>query len=377
MKERGNKGYIAIIVLAVSILLLAGESIGWFHFLPGRAQSPSRASSDNQQVIESYSIEIPNSWQEEIDEINRIDAIVNVPDSIREQGFKKTIATVVKGDQANILSLFEEYYHPYMGEEDDSDIQYRGEDDLYLYFPKLETYSVTASSKLREYIYMAYREQPQLEDYNRELYSTDIDLEGFTLEECSQKLKQICDTLKLTGELSITYRALDYKTMEKEAYELDMDGTVTKPDYEWTASDNSYLCTISQSCNEIPVINSYALEAYGDILNYGNHICLLNKERIIFLYVDEVYDIQYDEEYEELLSFSEIIDKYKKSVQLKIMGGNTSISDITMRVISVNQGNGTYQMIPVWIFYGTHYYEDGIEIPHAVIINGLTGEEIE
>ncbi|GEM_PF-2097565 len=381
MNERGYKKYLAIILLAVSIILLAGKSMGWFPFLQGGAQSPSKQSSsineDNKNVNKSYSIDIPTIWKEEIDEQNKINAVINVPDSIREQGFKKANATVVKGDQANILSLFEEYYHPYRGEEDEADIQYRGKDDLYLYFPKLESYNVTASSKLREYIYMAYREQPQLEDYNRNLYYTDIDLEGFTLLDCKEKLRNIVNTLNLTEELSITYRALDYKIMEKEAYEMDMDGTVTKPDYEWSASDNSYLCTISQICNKIPIINSYALESYGDILNYGNHICLLNKERIIYLYVDEIYKIQYEDNYEEILSFSDIIDKYKRSVQLKSIDRSTNISDITMRVITVDNGNGKYQLIPVWVFYGTLNYDDGTEIPLAIFINALTGEEIE
>lgn len=226
---------------------------------------------------------------------------------------------------------------------------------------------------------MAYRDNPREDGYNRKLYSVNGELEGFSLDECKKRMQEICSEIGMSGEVGITYRALDYKTMEVQAEELHMDGSLTKPDYSWTPSDNSYHCTISQLCNDILIVHTYILAAYADILNYGDHTCVLNRERIISMNVYEVYEIAYKQDYEKLLDFSEILDKYKACTELRLPDYSTEVTDITMRVIASSQGKNIYKMTPVWIFYGTSYCDMDGEIstsPYAVIINGLTGVEI-
>jgi len=384
MKKRRNRDYWLIVLIIAGIFILTGISMGWIPFLSGREDDPSLISitetESSQQLSISHAIEVPYTWQEEIDERNIIHAEIDIPDAIREQGFRKASAKTIEVDSESVLSLLEDYYHPYQTEEYEDVIQYRGEDELYLYIPKPGNLGISVTSTLRDYIYMAYRDNAGTEEYNRELYSINGELEGFSLEECKKKMREICSEIGIPGEVGITYRALDYRMMEEQAEELHMDGSVTKPDYNWTSSDNSYHCTISQLCNDIPVIQTYILAAYADILNYGDHTCVLNQERIISMFVYEVYDIAYEQDYEILLSFSEILDKYKASTELMLPDYNTEITDITMRVVALSQGGGIYKMTPVWIFYGTGFIDvegELVTFPYAVIINGITGEEIK
>ena len=383
MKKRRNRDYWLIVLIIAGIFILTGISMGWIPFLSGREDDPSLISitetESSQQLSISHAIEVPYTWQEEIDERNIIHAEIDIPDAIREQGFRKASAKTKEIDSESILTLLEDYYHPYQSEEYDDVIQYRGEDALYLYIPKQGNLGISVTSTLRDYIYMAYKENPREEGYNRELYSINGELEGFSLEECKKKMREICSEIGIPGEIGITYRALDYRMMEEQAEELHMDGSVTKPDYNWTPSDNSYHCTISQLCNDIPVIQTYMLTAYADILNYGDHTCVLNKERIISMYVNEVYEIIYEQGYEKLLDFSEILDKYRGCTELILSEYSTEVTDITLRVIALSQGKGIYKMTPIWIFYGTSYGDASgeiIAVPYAVMINALTGEEI-
>ena len=378
MNKNANYVLIAIIVIGIGLL---------FWFEPGRNsiqperknQNASPESLDYAAERENYSIYIPDKWEEKIDEYNRIEAIITVQDCIRENGFQKAEAKIVDINQERLLSLLEKYYHPQKGEEDEWVIQYSGKDNMYLYFFKNTEGGVTEASltsSFRNYVSMAYREE-LTEDYNRNLYPIDEQLENFPLEDCDNMISAFCKSIGFSGDIHIIHRTLDYKIMKDEAEELHQNGTKTKPDYRWSPDDNSYYCTISQLCNQIPVIPSFYLTSYADILNAGGHKCLLNSERIASFYVYDIYEIQYEEEYEKLLKFSDIIEQYKKYASIALQDYETVITDITMRVLAIKQGGGKYKMTPVWIFYG--YWENtagDVKGEHAVFINAVTGARL-
>lgn len=373
VNKKRNYLFIACITIGIAMLLWL-ESNKNFTYPEGKSESPSLetiiASSE-----EDYSIQIPDSWQEEIDSYNRIDATVTVPESISTKGFKSASAEKIEVDQEGVLSVLEDYYHPQKGIENEQKIQYLGEDDMYLYFDK-STGKVSLTSTFRDYVFMAYREE-MTEYYNRDLYPVDQDLDHFTVSECDEKLLNFCEKIGIEGDIQVIHRSLDYKTMEAEAVELHQDGTETKPDYQWTSDDNSYYCTFSQTCNDIPIIPIDYLQYYSDILNESAHTCLLNKERLVSIHIDEIYDIRYHENYEKLMEFNDILEKYRQYVSISKQNYETVVTDITMRAFAASQGDENYQVTPVWIFYG--YWKSNAEDitgAHAVFINAVTGERL-
>lgn len=393
-----NKNYILIALIVICIGLLLWIEPGKNSTLPDKeggtvstqpeeesaAFSPTSVSDmtvSETNIYEKYSIQVPDSWKEDIDEYNSIDAEITIPDYIKEKGFRKSYADIIVINQERLLALLEDYYHPHKEIDDEYVIQYLGNDDMYLYFFK-DTGGGTGaslSSAFRNYVDMAYRETLG-DGYNRDLYPIDEDLENFSIDDCDSMISDFCSSVGIGGEIEVIHRALDYKMMETEALELHMDGTWTKPDYQWTPKDSSYYCTISQLCNGIAIIPSYFLELSGDILNQGGHSCIINSERIAMFYVGDIYDIRYGDDYEDLMEFSYIVEKYKQYATLGRQDYETVVTDITMRVFAINQGNGNYKMVPVWIFNGywsmTADTTEDVKGNHTIFINAVTGERL-
>lgn len=345
--------------------------------LKGDSGLPSTLISASIEEEQDYNrgIEVPDNWIEKIDDKNSINAVIEVPEKIKKDGFKQATGKILKVNESGIVQLLEEDYQPKKTLDNEEIIQYRGADEMYLYFPKEKNYGVSLASKMGSYIRMAYREGLTA-DYNRDKYALETELEGFSLEECNEQISQICSLAGIEGEIETIHRALDYQTMAEEARELHMDGSVTKPDYSWSMSDNSYYCTISQLCNGVMVIPSYLLTGYGDILNVGSHTCIVNKERIVSFYLDEIYEIQYGEEYLSFLPFSEILQRYRECVTSSLQAYETEVTDITMRVMAIGSEEER-ELVPVWVFFGTWSVADEeTTAPHAVFLDAVTGERL-
>ncbi len=394
-----NKNYLFIALIVICIGLLLWIEPGKNSMLPDSERSavstqPEGESTAVSQIFtnymeenennieENHSIQIPDSWKEEIDEYNSIDAAIAVSDCIRENGFQKSYAEIVDINQEKLLAFLEDYYHPHKEMDDEYVIQYLGNDDMYLYLFK-DTYSPAEASMTTafwHYVNMAYRDTVY-DGYNRDLYPIDEELENFSIDDCDNMISDFCESLGIISEIDIIHRTLDYKMMENEAAERQLDGIWTKPDYQWTPNDSSYYCTIFQLCNGIAIIPSYLTEVSGDILNQGGYTCLLNNERIAMFYIgDKIYDIRYKDDYEDLMDFSDIVEKYKQYVTLGRQDYKTAVTDITMRTLAIKQGDGNYKMIPIWIFNG--YWSvaaDSIEEAigtHTIFINAITGERL-
>lgn len=369
-KKKRNYFFITCVVIGIGLLLWIESNKNFTHL--ERENKSTSPVSVNEET--DFSIQIPDSWKEEIDLYNKIDATVIVPECVRMNGFRSASAKIKDVDYEKLLLSLEEYYHPQKGIEDEQVIQYVGEDNMYLYF--FQSGEVSLTSTFRDYVFMAYHEE-LTEDYNRDQYPIDQELDNFTLSECDEKIISLCQSIGIKGDLNIVHRSLDYKIMENEAKELHPDGTKTRPNYQWTLNDNSYYCTFSQTCNDISIIPSFYLQAYSDILNASAHTCLLNKERLVSFYIDDIYDIQYKENNEKLLEFSDILEKYKEYMRIAKQNFETVVTDITMRAIVVSQGDGNYQVTPIWVFYG--YWKNGTDDVtgcHTVFINAVTGERL-
>ncbi len=368
-----NYGIIGLLVMGLIVLIFFDNT--WDIRMPGNVPStitPENGIETEEKEV-TYGIEIPYSWEEIVDDKIYINATIEVPDLLRTQGFRKAVGNEKQTSHDKIMTIVEEYVPTYDGE-DEYSIRYNGKDGMFFSFQKVQGVAYLMTEAYRN-IRMAYRDS--LAGYNRDLYAVDTDLDSFSLAECDERLEMMFEKFGIQGDVNVTRRALDYQIMAQEAVELHMDGTETKPNYNWSVLDNSYHCTVSQACNEISIIPVRLLITPGDILNAGSHIFVLNKERVVGFDVDDIYDIEYQQEYENLLEFTDILNRFKQSPKLLAISRQKEITDITIRVIAVDNGRGEYTMTPVWIFYGYWFDEAStFEAPFAVILNAVTGDEL-
>ena len=383
-KQKRSKDIVILIIIIAGIFVCIGSSLGWLYLGSGRAGEPSPSVfSNHQEEVDSGSnfdfkpIEVPELWEEVIDERNSISAEINIPDEIREYGFLKASGNIFLPQEDDVLPLFEDYYKPYKVKEHGYMTEYAGEDNLHLFLPVDENENTSSTSNSSDYIFMAFRDNYGTEYYNIDKYSKEQELDNFPIEKCNETIKKICDNLNLKEDIILKHYALDYRIMQEEALEFHMDGTDTKPDYAWTEEDNCYCYYISQTCNNIPLIPAYMLQRSENILNYYPHMIALSKERIVRMFFTTIYDIHYENTYEELLSFSDIMKKYRKIIDLVPKEKSTNVNKIELRVVAVRENGKVFRMVPVWVFYGSTSYE-GMEYTdsYAVFIDGLTGEEL-
>lgn len=371
MKKRKIGNFVPILITAVCLCFVVWSEL----HVPASDSEEIETLVQVQEETQAKGIDIPYEWKEQVNERNVINAVIEVPDIIRQEGFQSVKATKKEIDLAKLLKLLEEDYQPYKGMEDDLDIQFLGNDEMYLYYHK--TYSdINMICKMDDYIRMAYRDQLSA-SYNRDKYFVDTNVEGFPMEECDDRIHGFMEALGIQGEYQIVHRALDYRIMKEEAIELHQDGAITKPDYDWQEKDNSYHCSVSQLCNGIPVLESYRLRGRNDILNQASHIFVLNKDRFISFSTDKVFDFAYGKEYKKLLPFSEIMNKYREASELELRSTNIEVTHIAMRIIAIETGEGQYFMQPVWIFDGSEAYDTVPgTYPYVMIVNAFTGEEM-
>lgn len=384
-KQNKTKDIVILLIIIAGIFVCIGSSLGWISIGSRGTGDPSLSIfSDKQEGAGSGKnsafkpMEVPESWEEVFDERNSISAEINIPDGIREYGFLKASGNIFLPQEDDVLPLFEDFYKPYKVKEHGYMTEYAGEDNLHLFLPVDENENTSSTCNSSDYIFMAFRDNYGTEYYNIDKYSKEQELDNFPIEKCNERIKKICDSLNLKDDIILTHYALDYRIMQEEALEFHMDGTDTKPDYAWTEEDNCYCYYISQTCNNIPLIPAYTLQRSENILNYYPHMIALSRERILRMFFTTLYDIHYEDTYEELLPFSDIMKKYRQIIDLVPKEKSTNVNKIELRVVAVRESGKVFRMVPVWVFYGSASYEGMEEYAdsYAVFINGLTGEEL-
>ena len=394
-KRMVNYGLIVLLIVGIIVLVNADhitqtisivrgnlfpESISQENIFPEKLSSETAVSGmsteQNQKEEICFGMDVPIKYEENIDERNRINAVISIPDCIREKGFLKATAKEKEISQDKVKKMLEQYYRCTYDLEDEYSMMYRGKDDSLLSFEK-NTGGVYFMTDTYSLLRTAYNDQPRVEEYNRDLYAVNKDLENFTLDECDEKLYEMFAQFNMEGDFFINHRAMEYQIMKEEAVVLHEDGSLTKPEHDWSDADNSYYCTVSQLCNGIPILPVDYFCYYEDILNRGAHTFVLNKERTVGFDVSRIYDIAYHNEYVQLLEFEEVLAEYRNSPKLMGDGYYTEITDISLRIMATAGNGQEYSMIPVWIFYG--YWTDtekAFKAPFAILINGITGDEL-
>lgn len=362
--------YIIAISLILGLFFCIFSDMSFFVKESESKKNNSLTSEQNEQEKKSYGIDVPYEWNETVYENHIICANIDVPEIIRKQGFKKATAVQNEVTIDNLREILKEYDL----KEDvlpDGSTRYAGLYDSYLNIYQGTFYLTTASSI---YLNMAYRDVTFMDSYNADKYPFDLELEEFSLQECDEKLDAILKAMGVESDVIISRRSLDYHTMAQEAIELHKDGTEGKPDYSWSVEDDCYYCKISQLCNEVPVLPNENFIYWTNIIYDGMYTIALRKDRIATMNCYQVFDISYEDDYEELIAFPQILQKYKDIAVDVPKEQKIQITDITLRVRPIKNDDGSYDLVPMWIFYGTQDIEGFLPYPYVVIFNALTGD---
>ncbi|MDO4292680.1 MAG: hypothetical protein Q4C65_05530 [Eubacteriales bacterium] len=322
----------------------------------------------------------PDFFQEEFNGHHRIEAGVGLPDQIRQEGFRNASAVLRKNNPEEILPLFAGYApREVTGEEYEGYAWYEGTNGFELLVTP-EGGNVTASGDRYDYIRMAYHADERTEDYNRDIYSETEELEDFSRADCRELVKRLCRGLGVGEEYEAVCRKMDYRVMEEEAVQYNIDGTDQKPDYRWSEEDSGYFCSISQLCNGVPLIQSnIASLVSSDILCYSGVECYVTKNQIDYAHADAVFELSYESGYAEPLPFTRIVELYREKTELMPQISFSRITGIELRALAVQGPGGRYSVEPVWFFAGYMWAEGEEafeEYPFSVGIHAVTGEEL-
>ncbi len=373
---------VCIVLFATGVVALPAQGNGGGN----STKSLSSADTDISQAdsssasAETQTRDFPYTYAEVINDANIINAVVDVPDEVRENGYYEATATVLTfEDKADDILTYLEEYHPYLHATNDEAISYWGDNDFILDIDTEYMDLVIRTGAYWNAVRYAYDFNVGTEEYNRDHYPEETAFDDFSLEDCDETIQSLFDLIGFQGELYIRHWTLDYETMEEEAVELFMDGTDRKPDYDWSEDDDCYWCEIWQTCNGVRIINTRGLQGAGDVLEHGTHTVVTGKSGVFSMETTLLYDISYNEEKVKLLDFEEIVEVYRQSSVEAAEASPIEITDIALLVLPVSVRGAGYSLVPVWIFYGQRSLEqDGPSRldPYAVYINATTGEVI-
>ncbi len=325
---------------------------------------------------EQSPIEIPYAYEKQISDRTNINAEIEVPDTIREEGFYTASAELLNYDDSQVEGLFwnkdntKEEMYP---EDGGKAIYGLNGDFLFVSSTYLSYYTSWA-----QYPECAFYSDIRTEDYNRNLYKKDMDFSFKSREEVKEELDQVLNQLGVE-EAVYDFYALDYQTMESEAIVYDIDGGSEKPDYSWSEKDNCYYIYICQTCNGVPLLSGRTQELNEMVKNHATVDVLYNMDGIAEFWGKYLYKIKYDDKIRPLYDFDAIVSVFQQKQELMLAEYDTVIDSISLYALPTEQKNGTYEIQPVWIFSGNSYWTENGEdytYPYAMIIDAVSGEEI-
>lgn len=230
-----------------------------------------------------------------------------------------------------------------------------GNGSIYLYGADDITFhvshkSVYISKPLSSYLTNAFRLEKD-DVYNGDLYMTGREFPFMDMESAYKEVTDLLSDIGLDiGENRYTCYSLDYETLSKNEYAIDMDGKEDPSVYKekWTEEDNSYYFCIFQTCQGMMVY--YPLADYFTKIEDANAPiqAIYSSQGIQFLDVDRVFELEQTDTPITLLEF----DRIAETVALKY---NMLLTDTTYTVESgrlfwrpVLQNDSDYDLIPAW-----------------------------
>ena len=216
---------IYIIGILCGILLLTGCEKG--------KNISNKAEQITSNVIKKASYKDGDTIQKQIDTNIKINAEVNIPESLQSLKINKTKAYRPNLNEKNIKEIFFQkndklfknidsgYNSREFGKYDS--ICYTSADGASLIY---EPADIEYSNLNREYYLNCLFTDPQFEDYNLDRYPQSEELSFAKKEKVFQKIKKVFDTLNIPISEDYTSYSLNHKQLKKEEKAMDSNGNI-------------------------------------------------------------------------------------------------------------------------------------------------------
>lgn len=224
----------------------------------------------------------------------------------------------------------------------------------------------------------AFRMQKKFNDYNADKFSTEKSLAFMNQNDAFDQINNTLNQLGMGADYEYVCYALDCEKMKQEEIHYDMNGNVDTSENKgaWTEADDTYYFAIRQTYNKTPVyypyVNTFVEE---EIENYPIN-CLIDKDGIISLNIDQIFTFSDAVAVEEIASFDDVFDSVSAKYN-DILGDSSYAFDSAELTyyVDLSSQDGEYKVYPIWIIKGNEI-ANGTYSPIQVCVDVQTGNEV-
>lgn len=320
------------------------------------------------------------------------DIIINNRESITENSFVKTTASMVVSDGDKLIQTFfkdkkiekktTDDYSNNLGKED-SATRIFGPNTSILYFNSKSSFNLQfRNNKFVDYITNSFCFRDDETTNNANKYSLVKNLPFATREEA---FKNISSTMASVGfDIGTNYKAyaLDHETLKKEEFAMDIDGSDDLDSHKasWSKEDDCYYFFIRPTFNDIPCLYQFTK---GKVSKFKLQDLMApiqviyTKAGIQFFYIDGIFSMTSAGEKVPLVPFDTIAERVAK-IYSNILGGSTyKVTKATLVYrIDTTKTTDSFPVSLAWALNieesGNNLYESNTEM----LVDAVTGKEI-
>ena len=369
---------IYIIGILCGILLLTGCEKG--------KNISNKAEQITSNVIKKASYKDGDTIQKQIDTNIKINAEVNIPESLQSLKINKTKAYRPNLNEKNIKEIFFQkndklfknidsgYNSREFGKYDS--ICYTSADGASLIY---EPADIEYSNLNREYYLNCLFTDPQFEDYNLDRYPQSEELSFAKKEKVFQKIKKVFDTLNIPISEDYTSYSLNHKQLKKEEKAMDSNGNIhTENEIKsWKEDDDAYYFILHQEINGVPIEQSGYGDGYtGTGVEETKLEVIYGKKGWISFEEQWGYSLEQTDTVWNIIPVKKALEYFQKKCDMLVLNEKWNISEISLKLLPVFKKNNDYEIRPVWFFEGDSLDQDKKEHKITIIFDAITGKEI-
>lgn len=346
----------------------------------------NKAEQTTSNIIEKAAYKDGDTIQKQIDTNIKINAEVNIPESLQSLKINKTKAYRPNLNEKNIKKIFFQkndklsknidsgYNSREFGKYDS--ICYTSADGASLIY---EPADIEYSNLNREYYLNCLFTDPQFEDYNLDRYPQSEELSFAKKEKVFQKIKKVFDTLNIPISENYTSYSLNHRQLKKEEKAIDSNGNIHTENEKkfWKEDDDAYYFILHQEINGVPIEQRGYGDGYtGTGVEETKLEVIYSKKGWISFEEQWGYSLEQTDTIWNIIPAKKALEYFQKKCDMLVLNEKWNISEISLKLLPVFKKNNDYEIRPVWFFEGDSLDQDKKEHKITIIFDAITGKEI-
>lgn len=236
------------------------------------------------------------------------------------------------------------------------------------------------------YIFRCMRLEKRNPEYNMDRYELNGDLDFMSREEGENQIVSLLADIGFEEKfhfLSTVY-AMDYKTMEQEEYDMDMEGNEDTSRYKevWTEEDNCYNYFLRQEIDGLPLYYLYGgVFKELDICNVGVN-AVYSKDGLQYIRIDKLFvvDDSVNPVPVSFMEIEELAQSVDEQYSMMISDADFVVHQMALYLMAEKASDETYyELFPVWVLSMEQIQDkqgEKVRTPLQSVIHAETGEVI-